>query len=77
MDVATTELLFTLMASGSLLTLAGASVLALPWSETELVASARAWRSLGALPAALCRVAGGEIRSRALRAVGPSPLRAR
>ena len=66
MDVATIDLLFTIMASGSLLTLAGASVLALPWSETELVASARAWRSLGARPGALCRVAGAEIRSRAV-----------
>jgi hypothetical protein len=77
MDAATTDLLFTLLASGSLLTLAGAAVMALPWSETEFVASARAWRSLGALPGALCRVAGGEIRSRASRAMGPRPLRVR
>ena len=75
MDVATIDLLFTIMASGSLLTLAGASVLALPWSETELVASARAWRSLGALPGALCRVAGAEVRSRTSRAAAPSLLR--
>lgn len=77
MDSATIDLLFTILASGSLLTLAGASVLALPWSETELVASARAWRSLGCFPGALCRVAGGEIRSRAARAPAPRLLRVR
>jgi hypothetical protein len=72
MDVATTDLILTLIASASLLGLSGAAVLALPWSETELAASARAWRSLGALPGVLCRVTGAEIRA---RATASRPLR--
>ena len=50
MDAATIDLLHTVLASASLLGLTGMAIMALPWSELELAASARAWRSLGALP---------------------------
>ena len=77
MDAATIDLLHTVLASASLLGLTGMAIMALPWSELELAASARAWRSLGALPGALCRVAEAEIRVRASGVGAQSPVRAR
>lgn len=77
MDSATIDLLHTVLASASLLGITGMAIMALPWSELELAASARAWRSLGALPGALCRVAEAEIRDRTIAPVSHTPIRAR
>ena len=77
MDAATIDLLHTVLASASLLGLTGMAIMALPWSELELAASARAWRSLGALPGALCRVAEAEIHARTATVHSQAPLRVR
>ena len=77
MDAATIDLLHTVLASASLLGLTGMAIMALPWSELELAASARAFRSLGALPGALCRVAEAEIHARTTDVRPQFPVRVR